>query len=165
MVLSYPFISTVLFPLRRQEKWVCLKATWLLTYNQVIYFLKKKRANKKGWSIAMCSSKLLQHCPKWHYPVSGHTRFVIAALRDELHLHKERALNAGGIPTERRKLTDYFCPSAMQRTGPTKTSCWKTSGTTNQCKKLLTRDRATMGGTLSTCFPGAENNSGNIQGK
>jgi len=35
------------FPLRRKIE-VSVKATWLLTYNQVIYFLKKNGTDKKG---------------------------------------------------------------------------------------------------------------------
>lgn len=164
MTLSHLFISTVLFPLRRKEKWICVKTTWLLTYNQVIYFLKKNRADKKGWSIAMCSSKLLQQCPKQHGPVLSHTRFVTADLIDELHLHKEHASNQetlthsiGSTPAISAHLP---CREQHQPRPPAEINL-----ALQPNKKSFWPDTASMGGTVSACFPAAENNFGKIQGE
>lgn len=57
----------------------------------------------------------------------------------------------------RGKCNCCSCPSAGQRTGPAKPHHWNKAGIAVPRGKLLAPDTASMGRTLSACFPAAEN--------
>lgn len=118
--LSHLFTSTVLFPLRK--KWICVKATWFLTYSQVIYFLRKNGADSKGWSMAVCSCKLLQQCPEQHLSHQLWCPCPQQRAPQRVFLGCRRPWHRGD-----RECTCCSCPSAGQRAGAAEPQ-WDTAG-------------------------------------